>query len=117
MELALTITVMRIAVGIGGPASGARRDWPETVRFAVESVRLGIDFCWSAETWGQECVAPLAYLAARTDRMRLGTGIMQISALELAFAARPLEYSGSHFVLPRPGGEGKILRLAQRVPG
>jgi alkanesulfonate monooxygenase SsuD/methylene tetrahydromethanopterin reductase-like flavin-dependent oxidoreductase (luciferase family) len=71
---------LKVAVGIGGAASGAERDWPEVVRFAAASERLGVDFCWSAEAWGQDCVAPLAYLAARTERMRLGTGIMQISA-------------------------------------
>ncbi len=163
------MTSLKVAVGIGGPASGGRRDWPEVVRFAVESERLGADFCWSAEAWGQDCVAPLAYLAARTQRMRLGTGIMQISArvpsmaamtamtmaaisgdrfvlglgvsgpqvveglqgvafgqplgrlteyldiLDLAFAGEPLAYRGSHYVLPRPGGEGKVLRLAQRA--
>ena len=37
------------------------------------------------------------------------------STLDLAFAGEPLAYSGSHYVLPRPGGEGKVLRLAQRA--
>ena len=65
---------MRIAVGIGGWASGADRDWPQVVRFAVESERIGADSCWSAEAWGQDAIAPLAYLAARTERITLGTG-------------------------------------------
>lgn len=113
-----------------------------------------------------EAIAPLAYLAPLTERIRLGTGIMQISARTPAMAAmtaltmarltndrfclglgvsgpqvveglhgdsfaRPLarmrEYveivrrglrgervtaSGPHYVLPRPGGEGKALRLS-----
>jgi hypothetical protein len=42
------------------------------VRFAVECERLGVDFCWSAEAWGQDCVAPLAYLAAFTEPIRRG---------------------------------------------
>ena len=39
-----------------------------------------------------------------------------LDVLDLAFAGRPLEYHGSHYSLPRPGGEGKVLRLA-RGPG
>ena len=53
-----------LQIAIGGHASGTRRDWPEVLRYAVEAERLGADFCWSAEAWGQDCVAPLAYLAA-----------------------------------------------------
>jgi F420-dependent oxidoreductase-like protein len=160
---------MKVAIDIGGAASGRGRDWPDVVRFAVESERLGADFCWSAEAWGQDAVVPLAHLAALTSTIRLGTGIMQISArvpsmaamtaltmaavsgdrfvlglgvsgpqvveglhgvpfsrplgrlveyldiLDLAFAGEPLAYAGAHYTLPRPGGEGKILRLAQRA--
>jgi len=36
---------LKVAVGIGGAASGAGCDWPEVARFAVESERLGVDFC------------------------------------------------------------------------
>jgi F420-dependent oxidoreductase-like protein len=50
------------------------------VQFAVEAERLGVDVAWSAEAWGYDAVAPLAYLAARTSRLELGTGIMQVSA-------------------------------------
>ena len=56
---------MKVAIDIGGAASGNRRDWPERVRFALEAERLGADFCWSAEAWGEDSVAPLAYLAAQ----------------------------------------------------
>lgn len=42
--------------------------------------RVGVDFAWTAEAWGMETIAPLAYLAPLTTRIRLGTGIMQINA-------------------------------------
>ena len=71
---------MKVSIGIGGAASNAKRDFDNQVRFVVEAERLGVDAVWSAEAWGQDAVTPLAYLAARTERIRLGTGIMQISA-------------------------------------
>ncbi len=71
---------MRVSIGIGGAASGRKRDFEEQVDFVVEAEKLGVDVVWTAEAWGQDAISPLAYLAARTSRIRLGTGIMQISA-------------------------------------
>lgn len=74
------MTPLRTSISIGSAASGRRNDWDEVVRYVVECERLGVDGCWSAEAWGQDAVVPLAFLAARTERIRLGSGIMQISA-------------------------------------
>ena len=71
---------MKVSIGIGGAASGRKRDFDEQVDYVVEAEKLGVDSVWSAEAWGQDAISPLAYLAARTSRIRLGTGIMQISA-------------------------------------
>jgi F420-dependent oxidoreductase-like protein len=71
---------VRTAIGIGSAASGRSRDFEPVARFAVEAEKLGVDAAWSAEAWGQDAVAPLAFLAARTERLLLGTGILQISA-------------------------------------
>ena len=49
-------------------------DWQAAVDYAVEAERLGIDMAWTAETWGYDGATPLAYLAAKTSRLRLGTG-------------------------------------------
>jgi F420-dependent oxidoreductase-like protein len=57
-------------------ASGA--PWQETVELVVEAERLGLDVCWVAEAWGSDVPSPLGYLAARTDRMLLGAGVMQL---------------------------------------
>jgi F420-dependent oxidoreductase-like protein len=78
---------VKVAIGFGGPASGSRRDFEDGVRFAVEAERLGVDSAWTAEAWGMDAVAPLAFLAARTTRLALGTGIMQISARVPAMTA------------------------------
>src|ERR1700730_14450845 len=62
-------------------------DWQAAVSYAVEAERLGIDMAWSAETWGYDGATPLAYLAAKTSRLRLGTGIMQVGARTPAMVA------------------------------
>lgn len=53
-------------------------------RLPVERIRLvedlGYDSVWSSEAYGADALTPLAYLAAVTDRIRLGTAVVQISA-------------------------------------
>lgn len=71
---------MKVSIGIGGAASGRERNFDRDVEFVIEAEALGVDAVWSAEAWGQDAIAPLAYIAAKTERIRLGTGIMQISA-------------------------------------
>src|SRR3989304_3471571 len=64
---------LRASVGFGF----AGEDWQRAVDFAVEAERLGVDSVWFAEAWGSDAVSPLAFVAARTSKIRLGTGIMQ----------------------------------------
>ena len=71
---------MKVSIGIGGAASGQRRDFDKQVEFVVEAEKLGVDTVWTAEAWGQDAITPLAYLAAKTEHIKLGTGILQISA-------------------------------------
>lgn len=47
---------------------------------AQRAERLGYDSVWSAEAWGNDAFTPLAYIAAATSRLQLGTGIAQIAA-------------------------------------
>jgi F420-dependent oxidoreductase-like protein len=42
--------------------------------------RLGFDSVWTAEIYGQDAITPLAYLAACTKRIRLGTAVIQAAA-------------------------------------
>ncbi|WP_327669216.1 MULTISPECIES: LLM class flavin-dependent oxidoreductase [unclassified Streptomyces] len=67
-------------------ASGG--NWRETVDFVTEAERLGLDICWVAEAWGSEAPSPLGYLAARTERMLLGSGIIQLATRTPAAIAR-----------------------------
>lgn len=65
--------------------SGATLNLPvETVQHAE---RLGFDSLWTSEAYGSDAISPLAYLAAVTRRIRLGTCIMQLAGRPPAMAA------------------------------
>lgn len=153
---------MKISIYVGGAAG---KDIKGVSELVVEADRMGVDCVWSAEAWAQDAITSLAYFAAKTERIGLGTGIMQISArapsmtamtalslneisggrfrlglgvsgpqvveglhgvsyarpltrlretvdvCRMAFAGEKLRYEGKTITLPRPGGEGKALRL------
>jgi F420-dependent oxidoreductase-like protein len=59
--------------------------WPwftpaEQVELAMLADRLGLDSAWVAEAWGQDAVSVLGMLAGKTERIGLGSGLMQIPA-------------------------------------
>ena len=111
---------MKVSVGIGGAASGRRRDFEEQVEFVVQAERLGVDAVWSAEAWGQDAIVPLAYLAARTERVYLGTGIMQISARTPSMTAMTAltlaTVSGDRFLLGLGASGPQVVEGLQGVP-
>jgi len=74
---------MKLGLSIG--YSKAKLDIP--VKLVQRAEELGYDSVWSAEAYGSDAVTPLAYLAALTSRIRLGTGIMQLAARTPANAA------------------------------
>ena len=90
---------MRLAIGFGV----AQDDWEGASTYVVEAERLGVDCVWSAEAWGFDAVSPLAYLAAKTSRIQLGSGIMQVGTRTpalLAMTALTLaSLSGDRFLL------------------
>lgn len=67
---------MKVAVGIGP----GNEDWEGAAAFLQEAERIGVDYAWSAETWGHDAATPVAYMAAKTSRITLGTGIIQAAA-------------------------------------
>jgi F420-dependent oxidoreductase-like protein len=72
-------------LGLALNYSGSRLELP--VDLVVEAERLGYDSVWTAEAYGSDAITPLAYLAARTERIRLGTGIMQLAGRTPAMCA------------------------------
>lgn len=75
----------------------------ETVAFVVEAERLGLDMCWVAEAWGTDAPSALGYLAARTEKMLLGSGVMQVGTRSPVLVAQTAitlsNLSGGRFLL------------------
>jgi F420-dependent oxidoreductase-like protein len=83
---------LRLGVNVGywsaGPPAGA-------AEMIAEAEKLGYDSLWTAEAYGSDALMPLAWWGAATQRLRLGTGIVQISArtpAATAMAAMTLDH-------------------------
>src|SRR3712207_2265520 len=66
--------------------------WPwfspqEQVELAALADELGLDSVWISEAWGQDAVSVLGLLAGRTERVALGSGLLQIPARQPAATA------------------------------
>lgn len=66
---------MRTATTIEASGLGS---WRQQADFVAEAEKLGLDICWVAEAWGSDAPSALGYYAARTERMLLGSGVMQV---------------------------------------
>ena len=75
---------MKVAIGLGREAI---TDWDEVSTYAIESEKLGVDCIWTAEAWAHDVMTPLAYLAAKTEKIHLGTSIMQLGTRTPALVA------------------------------
>jgi F420-dependent oxidoreductase-like protein len=53
---------------------------PNFVKMAQEAERLGFDSVWSAEAWGNDAFTPLCWIGAQTEKIKLGTAVVQLSA-------------------------------------
>jgi F420-dependent oxidoreductase-like protein len=72
----------------GGPPPGA-------LESILEAEQLGFDSVWTAEAYGSDALIPLAWWGASTERIKLGTAIVQISArtpAATAMAAMTLDH-------------------------
>jgi F420-dependent oxidoreductase-like protein len=75
----------------------------EDAAFVREAERLGAASVWVPETWAQDALTQLGYLAGQTSRIRLGTSIVQVGARSpalLAMSALSMQLlSGGRFLL------------------
>ncbi len=60
---------------------------PGAAEFAVAAERLGVDSVWTPEVWGYDALTGLAYLAAKTTTVRLGTFVVQLGSRSPALLA------------------------------
>jgi F420-dependent oxidoreductase-like protein len=76
---------------------------PDAIEGLQEAERLGFDSCWTAEAYGSDCLTPLAWWGSHTERIRLGTALVQMSArtpAATAMAAMSMDHlSGGRFIL------------------
>ena len=89
---------MTLRVGVTAMVSS-----PDGVSLVQEAERLGVDSVWVPEFWAYDALTPLAFAAAHTERIRLGTAIVQLGSRTpamLAMSAMSLQaLSGGRFVL------------------
>jgi F420-dependent oxidoreductase-like protein len=75
---------------------------PNAVEGLQEAERLGFDSCWTAEAYGSDCLTPLAWWGSHTERIKLGTALVQMSArtpAATAMAAMSMDHlSGGRFI-------------------
>ena len=90
---------MRLGINLGYWGSNPSDQLP----VVQEADRLGFHSAWTAEAYGSDAVTPLAWLAARTEHINLGTGIMQMPARTPAMTAMTAAtmdlLSGGRFLL------------------
>jgi F420-dependent oxidoreductase-like protein len=74
---------MRLALNLNYSGASVALD----IDKVLEAERLGYTSVWTAEAYGSDAVTPAAWIAARTTRIDVGTGIMQIPARTPAMTA------------------------------
>lgn len=90
---------MRLGINLGYFGTALADD----TSLITDAEALGYDSVWTAEAYGSDAVVPLAFLAARTERIKLGAGILQIPARTPAMTAMTAAtldlMSGGRFLL------------------
>ena len=107
---------MRTAVQLTADAG----PWPDLVTYVVEAERMGVDMVWVAEAWGSDAASPLGYLAARTSRMMLGSGVFQLGVRSAAMTAQTAltlaAMSGNRFALGLGTSGPQVMEGLHGVP-
>jgi F420-dependent oxidoreductase-like protein len=83
---------LRLGMNVGYWAGGPP---PGVAEAVLEAERLGFDSLWTAEAYGSDALMPLAWWGAATQKLKLGSAIVQISArtpAATAMAAMTLDY-------------------------
>ena len=93
----------KLSLGLQLGYWGALAPGNHHTELAQEAERLGFDSVWTAESWGNDCFTPLAWIGAQTSTIRLGTSVAQLSArtpAACAMATLALDHlSGGRMIL------------------
>jgi len=88
---------------LGGALNPSSSGAPAAIETAQLVERLGYSSVWTGEAYGFDAVVPLAWVAARTYTIAVGTSIMQMlggtPAMTAITALSAAELSGGRFVL------------------
>lgn len=76
---------MKLALGVGYWGAGMTPD--DQLALVKEADRLGYDSVWVAEAYGSDAVTVLTWFAAHTKNIKLGSGILQMTARTPAMTA------------------------------
>lgn len=92
---------MRLALGVGYWGAGVSPE--DQLTLVKEADRLGYHSVWVAEAYGSDAVTVLTWFAAHTEKINLGSGIMQMTARTPAMTAMTAAtldaLSGGRFLL------------------
>jgi F420-dependent oxidoreductase-like protein len=90
---------MRLGLMVGYWMQGPE----DPIGLVQEAEDLGFDSVWTAEAYGSDAISPLCWIGARTKKIKLGTGILQISARTpacVAMTAMTIDHlSGGRLIL------------------
>ncbi|MCZ6709871.1 MAG: LLM class F420-dependent oxidoreductase [Gammaproteobacteria bacterium] len=89
---------MKLAIGTG---IGGNRQ-PD-IAFIQRAEQLGYDSVWTGETWGTDALSPLAFIAALTHTIKLGTSIVHIDGRTPAMTAMTAQ------TIDAMAGGGRVL--------
>jgi F420-dependent oxidoreductase-like protein len=80
---------MRLGLTLGSAAGApaARPGGLVDLDLVLEAERLGFDSVWAAEAYGSDAVSVLAWVAARTERIDVGSAVLQVPARSPAMTA------------------------------
>lgn len=76
---------MKLGVHVGYWGFGLTKE--EQLEIVQEAERLGYDSVWTAEAYGSDAATPLAWFAAHTQTIRLGSAIFQMPGRSAAMTA------------------------------
>src|SRR3954470_19599248 len=68
---------MKLGINLGYWGAGMDAD---NLAVAKEADKLGYAVCWAAEAYGSDAATVLAYVAAQTERIDVGSALFQMAA-------------------------------------